>query len=100
MTENQRPPRCDIVDELVFIRVPNVRTLAAHNKRWLASHGTKGTHRRVHSARNHAFGPQLQTARLLGLAGRCGWHQGSHVRKMSMLGTAGNRLLYQRARER
>ena len=75
MSEDQRPPRSDVVDVFVFVRVPNVRALAAHNKWRIAAHGAKRPHRRVHASRNHALRALLQARRLLGFACRSGRHQ-------------------------
>src|SRR5438309_5304934 len=75
VAKNQRPPRSDVIDKLVLVRVPDVRALAPHNKWRIATHRTKRPHRRVHAAGNHALSALLQTARLLDFAGHRGRHQ-------------------------
>src|SRR6202047_3030462 len=66
--KDERAPRPDVVHILIAIRVPNVRTLAAHDVQRLASHRTKGAHRGVHSSGNKLFSAFLQLAGLFCLA--------------------------------
>ncbi len=68
MAENKRSPGSDVVDVFVFVRVPDVRTFAAHDEWRVATHGSKRAHRRIHAARDHAFGALLQASRLFRLA--------------------------------
>ena len=75
MPKNERPPRSDIVDVLVFVGVPNVRPLAPHDEKRIAAYGAKCPHGRVHASRDHAFSALLQPPRLFRLAQSGGWHQ-------------------------
>ena len=75
MPKNQRSPGPNVVDVFIFIGVPDMRSLATHNKRRIAADRSKCAHRRVHSAGYHALGSLLQTARLLDFSRCCGGHQ-------------------------
>src|SRR5258708_19460347 len=68
MPQNQRPPGSNVVDEFIFIRIPNVGTLSPDNKRGIAPDRTESPYRRIHSPGNHALSAFLQTARLLDLS--------------------------------
>ena len=73
--KNERPPRSDVIDVLVFVGVPNVRALAPHDENRIAAYGAKCPHGRVHPAGDHAFSTLLQPPRLFRLAQSGGWHQ-------------------------
>ena len=73
--QNQRSPRSDVVDQFVVVGVPDVRPLAAHDESGISSHRAKRPHRRIHTARNHAFRPQLQAARLFSFTPWGGRHR-------------------------
>src|SRR5216683_2596136 len=72
--KNQRPPRAHVIDELIFVRVPNARPFAAHNESGITTDRAERSYRRIHPARNQGRGAFLQTLRLLDLTGCCGLH--------------------------
>src|SRR5579863_6016752 len=75
MPKNHRTPGTHIIDKLIFIGVPDVRSLPPHNKWWIPAHRSERPYRRVHSARNQPFRAFLQTPRLLDLSGCYGRHR-------------------------
>src|SRR5205807_2583888 len=65
MTQDQRPPGADIINIFVAISIPDTRTLAAHDVRWITGNRLEGTYRRVHSSGNHAAGARMQVFTLV-----------------------------------
>src|ERR1051326_4800772 len=49
MAKNERSPGTAKINELVAVRIPDVRTLAAFNKKRCAAYGAEGAHGRIHS---------------------------------------------------
>src|SRR6266581_3258820 len=73
--KNQRPPRAHVINELIFVRIPDARPFAANNESGFATDRAERSHRRIDPARNQGGGAFLQTLRLLDLTGCCGLHQ-------------------------
>src|SRR4030081_2038299 len=75
MPKNQRPPRAHVINELIFVRIPQARPFAAHNESGIATDRAERSYRRINPARNQGCGAFLQTLRFLDLTGCCGLHQ-------------------------
>src|SRR5581483_8198768 len=73
--QNERPPRANVIDVLIAVRVPDARALAAHHERRLAAHRAEGPDRRVHPSGDHGLSTLLQAAGLL--EGACHQMNGS-----------------------
>src|ERR1700694_3367476 len=82
--KNQRPPRAHIINELIFVRVPDARPFAAHNESGIATDRAERSYRRIHPARNQGCGAFLQALRLLDLTGCGGLHQLLRFTRKSM----------------
>ena len=52
MTENRRSPSEHVIDVVIAIDIPDVRTAGAINEERLPAHRAKGAHRRIHAAGN------------------------------------------------
>src|SRR3954451_16364181 len=67
MAQNERSPGTDIIDVLIAIGVPNVRTLPANDKGRFAFDCLERAHRRINSPRDQLFGTLLQAPALIEL---------------------------------
>src|SRR5260370_17413723 len=72
--KNQRPPRAHVINELIFVSIPDARPFAAHNESGITTDRAERSYRRINPARNQGRGAFLQTLRLLDLTGCCGLH--------------------------
>ena len=63
VAENHRPPRAEVVDVAVSVRILQPGALGARDKRRFAAHRAKPSHRRVHAAGKKLLGPHLQSPR-------------------------------------
>src|ERR1700722_6260847 len=64
MAENHRPPRPEVVDVSVSIRVKEICALCSCHKRRLSAHRTEPSDRRVHPSRKELLRTTLQCPRL------------------------------------
>src|SRR5262249_16227399 len=53
VSEDQRPPRPDVIDIFLTVDVPDVGAIATVDERRLPTHRAKCTNRRVHASGNH-----------------------------------------------
>lgn len=56
VTQNVRPPRSDVVDVVLAIDILDPATRGATDEKWLTTHISKCTDRRIHAARDHLLG--------------------------------------------
>ena len=79
VSQDQWAPGADIINVVVAVGVPDVRTLPPNNEGRIAAHCTKCAYGRIDAAWNHLLGTPLEPARLVKLAG----HGSSAKRKQS-----------------
>src|SRR3989441_3591647 len=89
MAENEWPPRADVVNVLVAIRIPEVGAPPANHEWRVATYRAKGAHRRIHAPGNHLLGAFLQFARLLEFAGHGSSSAGTYKYSSGNSGAAG-----------
>src|SRR2546426_1185921 len=79
VSQDQWAPGADVINVVVAVGVPDVRTLPPNNEGRIAAHCTKCAYGRIDAAWNHLLGTPLEPARLVKLAG----HGSSPKRKQS-----------------